>query len=295
MKDDSNTPGNRPSAEEPSPTFRLTRETARGMAVAEFSRAALIRLIDFPELPLRSEGCETVKIGRSSLVVKAEFPFGAGRISVAYKRMRRKNWWKAMTGSFRSHRASRAWRLGRALIKREVDTPRPIAVVVPRKRKVRADAFLATEWIEGAVPLSEFLRRAEFFGSAERRQMVSSAAESLGRLLGRMHTKGIRHRDLKPSNLLVVETENSLRTLLIDLDGASLSWRVSRVIRCRNLSRLVIGTTPDSAVTHTMRLRFLRAYLSSSGVDAGEWKRFWRNLERVTEIRHARKNRRSAA
>ncbi|GAB4150216.1 MAG: hypothetical protein Tsb009_24950 [Planctomycetaceae bacterium] len=275
--------------------YRLARKNARGMALTEFSRAELIRLIDFPGLPLQGMRSETIKAGRSSLVVKTEFPFGTGKISVAYKRIRRRNWFKSMTGSVRSHRAARAWRLGHALRKRGIDTPCPIAVVIPRKRRVGADAFLATEWVDDATTLSEFLRRVQFFEHDEQRRKINAVAQSLGQLLGKMHAAGVRHRDLKPSNLLIVEQGRKIRSMIVDLDGAVLARRVSRLIRCRNLSRLVIGTQTEETVTRTVQCRFLRAYFETSSLNSVSWKLFWRELERETRIRFARKQRRRAA
>lgn len=280
---------------EPGPdVYRLTRAGGIGMAVAEFPRSELIHLVDYPELPLRASGCETIKVGRSSLVVKTEFPYGTGRISVAYKRVRRKNWWKIVTGSLRPNRASRAWRLGRALLERGIATPRPIAVVLPRKRDLTADAYLATEWIEGSTPLPEFMRRAEFFDVESRRRLLTVAAESLGGLLGRMHAAGVRHRDLKPSNLLIVETETGLEAMITDLDGAAVGRSVPRRVRRRDLARLIIGTNDESAVSHSLRSRFLNAYLCSIGETAARWKSHWRELRNVASIRTARKARRAA-
>jgi len=276
-------------------TYRIARERGVGIAVTGFSRAALIRLIDFPELPLRIGRCEAVKAGRSSLVVKTDFPFDTGNVAVAYKRLRRKNWWKAVTGSLRTHRALRAWKLGHALMDRGIDTPRPLAVILPPKRRITADAFLATEWIDGSVTLSEFLHSTEFFAVHERQQRLVSAAVGLGRLFGRMHAAGVRHRDLKPSNLLLVPAEFGLRVLLVDLDGAAVNRRVSRRVRCRNLARVLIGTESEPTVTTTLRLRGLLAYLSASGESASDWKPFWRQLQHVAEIRSARKKRRAAA
>lgn len=280
---------------EPEPdVYRLARPGGVGMAISEFPRSALIHLIDYPELPLRANGCETIKVGRSSLVVKSEFPFGAAQIAVAYKRLRRKNWWKVLTGTIRPSRASRAWRLGRALLERGIATPRPIAVVLPRKRDVAADAYLATEWIERSTPLPEFLRRAEFFDPTSRRRMMKAAAENLGNLLGRMHAAGVRHRDLKPSNLLIVEAAPDVEAMLTDLDGAALGRRVSRRVRWRNLARLIIGVDDEAAVSRSLRLRFLKAYLRSFSETADGWKPLWSELQTVSSIRAAQKSRRAA-
>lgn len=284
---------NRPGKQEPD-AYRVIRPGGVGIAVAEFPRPGLIHLVDYPELPLRSRGCETIKIGGTSLVVKTDFPLAAGRVSVAYKRIRRKNLWKVVTGAFRRSRASRAWRVGRILQNRGIATPRPIAVVLPRKLDIRGDAFLATEWVEGSSPLPEFLRRIQFFDGEVRRGKLAVAAASLGRLLGRMHAAGVRHRDLKPSNLLIVESAGGLEAMLTDLDGASVGRRVPRRIRHRNLSRLLIGLADEPVVSRSLQLRGLESYMHSFGPGDDGWKPVWSELQTVASARAARRTRRAA-
>ncbi|MCA9069362.1 MAG: hypothetical protein KDA84_10585, partial [Planctomycetaceae bacterium] len=54
------------------PVLRLKRWRGMGYAVEGISRDTLIRLIDFPELPLRIHTRDTIKAGRSALLVRGE-------------------------------------------------------------------------------------------------------------------------------------------------------------------------------------------------------------------------------
>ncbi len=102
----------------PEQSYQLVRSRGVGHAVASFSRACLIRLIDFPEMPLRVNTHETVKAGRTALVVRTAFPVENRRVAAAYKRVRRQNWWKSLADMFATHRLLRTWRLGRELRRR---------------------------------------------------------------------------------------------------------------------------------------------------------------------------------
>ena len=53
----------------------------------------------------------------------------------------------------------------------------------------------------------------------QRLRHAARCAESLGRLLGRMHAAGIANRDLKGANVLIVERGDRPATYLIDPDG----------------------------------------------------------------------------
>src|SRR5690349_14030143 len=73
-------------------TISVSRPAGRGCAVAEFSRACLLRLVDYPEMPLRTSAREIVKAGRTALIVRTELPVGQEMVPAAYKRVTRKTW-----------------------------------------------------------------------------------------------------------------------------------------------------------------------------------------------------------
>ena len=271
---------------------RLVRPNGIGLAVPGFSRACLIRLIDYPEMPLRTSTREVIKNGRSALLVRTEFPVEDRMTSVAYKRVRRRTWLKKLTGWLRPQRAVRTWHLGHALLERGIATARPLAAILPRQPGLRFSTFLVQEWIEGALNLQKYGHWLEGIQPQARIEKTRNAARSLGRLLGHMHAQNVSHRDLKPGNLLLVDHGRTVTAYVIDLDGAAIRRRLSKRERLKNLSRLVIGLEKLPELQLTVLLRFLNAYLATAGDAGGEWKRTWRELEKVSAARRGKKRRR---
>ena len=277
------------------PTYQLTRSHGVGYAVAGFSRACLIRLIDFPDMPLRTNVHETVKVGGTAILVRTEFPVENRRISAAYKRVRRRNWWKVLTGFFRTNRQLRTWRLGRELLEHNITTPRPLAVIVPRWYQLGVEAYLAIEWVDGARNLRQVALSLSQFTSTTRRSFTHAAARSIGELIARMHEAQISHRDLKATNLLLRKTASGVESYVIDLDGAArhlrrLGWHQ----RFCNLARLELSSRELPAISNADRLRLLKAYLNASAAPKPQWKTAWQELSEIAGQRALRPKRRAA-
>ncbi len=261
--------------------------------MAGFSHSCLVRLIDYPEMPLRMNAREVIKVGRSALLVRVELPIGGRMTPVAYKRIRRLTWIKRLSALPRTNRTLRAWRLGHELLRRGIATARPLAVIIPHRFDVNRASYVVFDWIEGAKNLREWCHSLELDSSA-RRQKLSAAAVSMGRLLGHMHAQRVSHRDLKPGNVLLVDDGRVVRSHVIDLDGAELCGRLSSRRRLRNLSRLVVGLAELPPIPRTVCLRFLRAYLEVAGDQVSSWKNAWKSLEKTGRARTAQKSRRAA-
>ena len=91
----------------------------------------------------------------------------------------------------------------------------------------------------------------------ERLLAAAAVAESLGRLVGRMHAAGVAHRDLKWANLLVVSGEWP-QTFLVDVDGLVLGRRVSVRRQAADLAHLAVGLTAHPWITAGICRRFFR-------------------------------------
>lgn len=302
--------------------YRIVRRRGIGFAVRDFPRDCLIRLIDFPELPLRINTHDVIKAGRSTLLVRAELPLGDRMTSVAYKRVRPRNWLKALQGMLRPSRAWRTWQLGHVLLDRGISTSRPLAVILPRRHRITGNVYVVTEWINGALNLHAYLLRLQRFDARTSPHTplpretkhrpapgpavtarLNTVAETLGRLLGHMHAQNVSHRDLKPSNLLLtdpalcrpehVSDAGNIRDVLqahvIDLDGAALRSRVPAAMRTRNLARLIVGLDGFTMIRHTVRLRFLKTYFAELGESPLGWKTVWRQLAASSAVLSARK------
>lgn len=273
--------------------MRIGRARGIGYAVHEFSRACLIRLIDYPEMPFRIATREIVKVGRTALIVRTDLPIDGRMVSVAYKRVRRRNWLKIWTGSIRKNRTLKTWQMGRTFLEHGIPTARPLAVILTRSRLAR-DAYLVTEWLHGAMNLDSYCRSLKSFPMLERHRKARSAAARLGDTLGRMHASGISHRDLKTGNLLLVDRDEGVAAYVVDLDGAECKGRLPRSLRLKNLARLVVALDDVPAATHSLRLRFLKSYLSAAGDEPSDWKPFWNELNAVSIVRRIRKQRRAS-
>lgn len=256
--------------------YRLATPAAEGHAVADFPRIEFQRLLAAPDRPL-AEGVHCpLKLAHRSVVVQAELPLAAGAVRVAYKRIRAKNWWKALVFFLCRSPALDAWYLGHALLLRGIATARPLVVCETTRFGLGRDSYLATQWIVGAINLHLYGWKLARAPADERRRRTRQAAAALGRLLGRMHAWHVSHRDLKGCNLLVVERREAVEAYLIDLDGVRLAGGLASVVRARNLGRLATSLEAHPWVTYGDRLRFLRAYLREAQLPADDWKPLWR-------------------
>jgi len=265
----------------------LRRPGRRFHAVRELPEMVLQRFLARPESVLRKALDRPVKISHTTLMVRAEWPWGDGTIGVALKRCRPRNVWKALLGRFRRSRGLRGWRLGHALLSRRIATPRPLAVcAAPR------ESYLAVEWLEDAENLHLWAWRWGQRAAAERLRQASQCATSLGRLLGQMHSRHISHRDLKAGNLLVADGPGELRTWLVDTDSVRIGRWLSARRRAADLARLATSIEAHPWVSRTVRYRFLHAYASQFPRGSVDERSLWRAIARRSRRQIARKKRR---
>jgi len=230
-----------------------------------------------------------IKEGRTSSVWHVTLDDGR---SVIVKRHNRAPARGAVRGLLGASRSLTAFRRGHALLARGIATARPAAAVDLRRGGAVADTLLVTEWLEGARPLSEWLR--DNPPAAARRHLTWE----LARMIRRMHEAGLAHRDLKAPNILVAPAGGPHpRPFLVDLDGLVLLRRVSAHRRAQNLMRLSVSLDECGVARQTDRLRFLRAYLVPQGrpapitvlsrrrgrTDAARrLRRWWRRIARLS-------------
>jgi len=187
------------------------------------------------------------------------------------KRVNVRRWFEPIKNLFRPSAVLRSWINGHALTDRWLPTPRPLAVWHRYRRGLPAEGYLLTEKVADATSL-------------DRLQDLTK----LARVLRQMHDRGVSHRDLKASNILL---EHGVDPILIDLVGVHLGRPIPFKQRARELARLNVSFLTSSAVTRSVRLRFLCAYLRA-GDRSIEWKQWWQAISRATEAKRA-KNRAS--
>ncbi|MFN8857038.1 MAG: lipopolysaccharide kinase InaA family protein [Planctomycetaceae bacterium] len=165
----------------------------------------------------------------------------------------------------------RAWETGHALLRRRIDTPRPLLCVeVPRPGGTRG--YLVTEWIENTETaqkgVTESLPR---WPGSDQTAWLASRGRQLASMLRRFHACGFDHRDLKLANLLVSRSLGDPRVWLLDLDGVRRWRRLPRQRAVQNLARLEVSCRVQGVTSASLRLRFLQHYLAGSGEDWREW------------------------
>jgi len=271
--------------------YRLRHAGRLGFAVSEFSRTCLTRLMDYPDIPIHLQSAQIVKADATTLLLRTHLRLGSGRTTVAYKRIQRRTAVKILTSLLRPQRLLRSWRVGHHLRSQGVATPRPLAAITARRLAWRADGYLATQWIDGAVGVDVFLDKLGCRSALERQRISRAAATELGRLIAQMHEASVQHRDLKVANLLLSEQGQRIKAWVIDLEGASVALRVPWRTRYKNLARLTLCFRDELQISLSLRLRFCRAYLDACGAPRDAWKSLWNTLDR-SSARLARKKRR---
>ena len=171
----------------------------------------------------------------------------------------------------------RAWFNGAGLEVRHVPTPRPLAFVVGWDGRER----LVTDWVEGAFPLNDFLKR--LFVPQCPVELRREFVRRLAREVRRLHlVAGIDHGDLKANNILV-GMDGTIRFL--DLDRVRFRGVVPMARRMKALAQLNAAVTPP--VTKTDRLFFLACY---AVYETGLWHHRKETVWEIMDMTKARKH-----
>jgi hypothetical protein len=142
--------------------------------------------------------------------------------------------------SLRCSRVDRAWRAAHLLPRLGILTPRPVGTAVAREENGPAVEYLATEWLDGAVPFPDCLRRSEHCADVRMALLREFAAH-----LRRWHAQGIYVRDLV-KNVLVRDDAGSRSYWLTDLDGLHPYRPLTRSRILRHMRQLAHWTGPLS-------------------------------------------------
>ncbi len=273
--------------------FFVYARSAHAHAVRDLPEPLVRELMANPEHLLRSGSL--LKDSPSSTVVRTSVTLADGHsVPVLWKRFRCSKPLDRLRGFLYRSPGLRSWRGANALRIRGIPTPRPLLFVETRRWGIADDAYLMTEYIEGAQTLVDYVQRTlsqlDPKTRAERRWQL---AEQLGQGMGQLHRCCLSHRDLKFPNWIVVSDERGRvkQIFVIDLAGLQVWKRLPWRRRVQNVARLWISAQAVAEVTPTEALRFLRAYLPN-GLQGGEWKRWWRSVQAFAQRKLAR-NRRS--
>jgi serine/threonine protein kinase len=225
-----------------------------------------------------------IKKSASGVVCRSQLPAGGTEIDVICKRARPRTLIKRLKNLIRQSRAMRTWKLGNALLSRQIPTARPLAVVERRHLGVRRDSLVITEYIANAHDLDTVLTVELRELPPGRQQTVKrQVISSLASVIRSFHARGFIHRDLKAPNIMVQWDpvgEEPPRVLLVDLDGIRQRRSPRRRDWVRALARLNVSIDHCKRVSLADRLRFLKACLIGPGNPDPVWRDTWREITR---------------
>ena len=258
----------------------------RGLGLARLGSGCLQRLVSAPEL-LLAGAREWLKDqpGHRVALVESESETAPG--TWCCKETVTRDWWVRFVTTWASFRAHNAFRQGLALLRANISTPQPLAVLTVTRGGAYHE-YLLTEAVSGTSSLHRWLSSNVPAGSADDLPRRREITRQLGLQLQRLHRHGFDHRDLKPTNILISEQSANPNVWLIDLDGV---WRwpwLPGPRRVQNLARLWAGVAALPGVTRTDALRLLFAYLRPE--QRRGWKCLWRRVARRAAARIAKKS-----
>ncbi|MEW6531000.1 MAG: glycosyltransferase [Thermodesulfobacteriota bacterium] len=225
-----------------------------------------------------------------------------GLPSICVKEFRWRGWLHAFKGLFRATQGMRAFRNGPRLGEAGIGVPRALALIRKTTLGLVRSEWILMEAVSGALELDRYiLSRIDNGWNAEERKRLTWG---LARLIGTMHARGIFHSDLKTCNILVApesetnrersllqkshdvdapHTEANTGTndseptfLLLDFDDVSFRRALSDRQRIKNLTQIFLST--PIAIGAADRLRFMREYGRSSGLDLAQARRIARQV-----------------
>jgi len=249
----------------------FVRERRRGFRIVrrrEIEADSVLRAVEAAE---RDEGGTLLKDGERTRI-RAGFDLGG---TPAVVKEYRAGGLGDLAGSMLGRsRARTAWIGGNGLRVRGVPAVAPLALVERVAGWMPGRSFVLLEDRRDLSELDRFLTAEPTPAAGTLRRM----AEALGRLLGDMHRKGVYHADWKACNFLVEERPGSkpgIGFLLLDHDRVVFSREVPDHRRVKNLAQL--NTSVPRAVSRTLRMRLLRAYLRVCPYSGG-FRSLWRDV-----------------
>lgn len=199
-----------------------------------------------------------------------------------HKKYLGRGWSEGVKARVFGSRARRAWRGDRLLEANSFGVPES---VVMGERST--DCFVVTRAVIGGISLSEYAGRLRLRSDSESQRVRRVLAEELGRVVGRMHARGIIHGDLRWGNILIAEGPQRPRFVFLDNERTRRYARTPKRKIVKNLVQL--NFVPAGCVSRAERVRFWRAYRAEHPTLAGDSRLWIRRVFAVTARRWARR------
>jgi tRNA A-37 threonylcarbamoyl transferase component Bud32 len=271
---------------------RVASAVVQGHAVRDLDRGLLDQLLADPEAPFRRPDARPVKDTATEKAVELRVEVGDEVRRLVYRRLRPGTWGERLNGLLHGPAALRWWVLGHGLRERGLPAPRPLAVLWPLCGPAGV-GYLLTEQ-PPTQTLAEYLEGpGRGVGDALRGRI-----DQVARLVRELHRRGVLHGELTAGHILLTPAGTSFASSApasdwaaalaalhgIWLDGLSrarCSGPLSHAERVAELARLHADLARHPRLTRGDRLRFLRLYLHWSLCGRGDWKTWWRQIDRA--------------
>ena len=225
------------------------------------------------------------KDSHSACVAKALLQTDYGPLRVIVKRPLARDWRRRLRLLFAPSRSMRGWRMGYALLNRDVPAARPLAMLERRIGPFVLDSLLITDAIGGAMELDAYVQQ-EYAARTPRdwHRHKLQLSEQLSRRLRQFAERGFVHRDCKAQNILAT-AKPELRLFWIDMDGVRRVGDASLRDELKALTRLHVSLLNTPGITRTDRVRFLKTYLARFGCDAMTLRDSLKQIDRATTFK----------
>lgn len=230
--------------------------------------------------PAGMPGYAALKYSKTGEVFRARLPVGDKAIDVICKQSRLRGLRRRIAGMLRPSRARRNFDRALSLLRADINTARPLALIERRLR--RGETWLISEYLPDLIDLDHVtLRRLPGVDPNQARGIKDGIVNALIDVLDGLERHGLTHRDLKASNILMRHWDGDggqASAWLVDLDGLRGGGRRATGRRRQQLARLAASLRGYDSVTRADHCRFLKGYLSRQAVGADAWKQHFRRL-----------------
>ncbi len=158
--------------------------------------------------------------------------------------------------------AKKAFRAEAMLAQNGFDVAKVVAMGEYRKGILKTKNFLASLEIENAIPLLRHILKIKEITNTQQLADWRKFIYDFGKVIGKMHSKGIFHGDLRLGNILVRQDDNNWRFFFIDNERTRKFGLLPVTLRIKNLVQLNMG--PLGIISRTDRMRFFKAYLAEN-------------------------------
>ncbi len=182
----------------------------------------------------------TIHWGRN-YIYESSMPTPLGPRSVVVKQFRNHGWRRALDRRLRGSKATRSWRIAKALIEAGLLTPKPM--VLAESTEEEGNSHYVAELLKPAHEVRHFFRRLQNQPDAGQFPEVNEIdfLRRLGALARSLHDAGIWYRDLSLGNVLAhPKGDGALELYLVDFNRAKIKKRLGLWRRSRDICRFPI-------------------------------------------------------